>query len=969
MKRVLLLAILGLFFGAATARGEKSAGLEWSAWQRLPVLDEGRIMPLDTFARSQVTKICGVPNPCLGNLGMLSQDELDKLTPSEVQHLATANQPRRFIAAELIFAWIVEPEVWENKPILRADDEILRGTVLQVPLLGEDGSRLRYVSPRQVEESSGFAEQRLAVMGKLRQAQQRNRKPDLTALDQRIRDLHDALTTFRRLTYDPSRVGEGRSWSRDEVLGLDEDWSGVEKSLLRPSFALEKKPDLATAVATTSLAMRRLKAAWTETDASAQEPVKDSEPLAGTMRRSAARLAARLAERAKQPTESDSPHDANLAFQADRVAKRTAQIHWSLYDAGETIHLVPALEPTALEADRYRSEIHPWISLQALLQGSDKLLSGYPREQVRNIRDAWAAVRKAYCNRGLTDRPAKFSEAMEQFAAEVRAMSTAIEPARQELVIQERDDGLLAKTAYPAAVVADVEYYYNRIDPFFWSGCVSLAAAGILALSLLVAARKPLFWIGIATFVLAITLVAAGFLTRMYLTHWAPVTSMYETIVWVAMCVAVLMLWVTFLPLLSVLGRTAWNLTALPGTSQAQSLRTHHAPPAEIDHAEPDDCKSSGAPLPIWWPAARVVALALRLGVFLLVLHILGVFQPGSWNSEYRLASFLPRADVGSKLPTISSLLVWLSSIFVTGTLTWYVPRLVPAAIVAIPLTIAMAWRSAGEERVEKVYRGQGVALAGAVATAAAAWAAYSAPFPKEIQALMPILRSNFWLGIHVLTIVTAYAGALAAWVISNVTLGYYVFGQFLLVPARSKAAGRKATALGEESTPAGVLEEAAESNPGETPALAEERRPPAACGTLASLNYRVIQITVLLLAAGTILGGLWADVSWGRFWGWDSKEVGALIALLVLMIALHGRRSGWHGDLSLSIGGVLGFMAVMWCWYGVNFLMGTGKHAYGGSEAGQWGWFIAAGAIQIGFIFLALIRLKLETARPAAAS
>ena len=48
------------------------------------------------------------------------------------------------------------------------------------------------------------------------------------------------------------------------------------------------------------------------------------------------------------------------------------------------------------------------------------------------------------------------------------------------------------------------------------------------------------------------------------------------------------------------------------------------------------------------------------------------------------------------------------------------------------------------------------------------------------------------------------------------------------------------------------------------------------ACGILASLNYRVIQITVLLLAAGTILGGLWADVSWGRFWGWDPKEVGA---------------------------------------------------------------------------------------------
>ena len=173
-------------------------------------------------------------------------------------------------------------------------------------------------------------------------------------------------------------------------------------------------------------------------------------------------------------------------------------------------------------------------------------------------------------------------------------------------------------------------------------------------------------------------------------------------------------------------------------------------------------------------------------------------------------------------------------------------------------------------------------------------------PFPKEIQALMPVLRSNFWLGIHVLTIVTSYAGALAAWVIANATLGCYLFGRYRVVPARGPAtrsvkamfnpeptatatmvrdaADRsiKATVLGQEAAPAVLLEEVVESDAGGTPSLREERRPPVACGILASLNYRVIQITVLLLAAGTILGGLWADVSWGRFWGWDPKEVGA---------------------------------------------------------------------------------------------
>ena len=186
--------------------------------------------------------------------------------------------------------------------------------------------------------------------------------------------------------------------------------------------------------------------------------MKNIEPLVAAMRQASASLAACLADRAKQNAGSGSPHDINLAFQAARVAKRAARLHWSLYDAGETAHVVPALEPTALEADRYRSEIHPWISLQALLQGSNGLLGGYPPDQVGRIRDSWAEARAAYRDRDMEDRAAKFSRAIERFAAEVRAMSNAIEPARRDLVIQERDDGLLDKTAYPAAIVANVEF-------------------------------------------------------------------------------------------------------------------------------------------------------------------------------------------------------------------------------------------------------------------------------------------------------------------------------------------------------------------------------------------------------------------------------------------------------------------------------------------------------------------------------
>ena len=523
---------------------------------------------------------------------MLSQEELDKLTPGELQRLAAANQPRRFVAAELLFAWIAEPEVWEKMPILRADDENLRGNVLQVPILGEDGSRLKFVSPRQVEDSRMFAEQWLAMIGKVRQAQQRSRKPELTVLDQKVKDLYDALTTFKRLTYDPSRTGDGRNWSREEVLGLDEDWSGLEKNILRPGFALDKKSDLAAAAPATGLAMRQLKAAWTQNEASAQDPVKNSEPLAAAMRQSSAKLAACLADRATKEAGSASPGDANLAFQAARVANAPPRsIGACSTPAKPPISCrpwnPPPWKPTATAAKSIPGSACKhcsWVPTNCSVATR--------RARFDRIARSWDAAQKAYRNRDLADRQAKFSDALERFSAAVREMSNSIEPARRELVIQERDDGLLAKTAYPAAIVADVEFYYNRTDPFFWSGCFSLVAVGVLALSFLIDARKPLFWIGIATLVLAITLVAGGFLTRMYLTDWAPVTSMYETIVWVAMCVAVLTIWVTFLPLLSSLGRVAWSLTALPGTAQARSLGDG----------------SCGESLPRWWPAARMFA-------------------------------------------------------------------------------------------------------------------------------------------------------------------------------------------------------------------------------------------------------------------------------------------------------------------------------------------------------------------------
>ena len=99
---------------------------------------------------------------------------------------------------------------------------------------------------------------------------------------------------------------------------------------------------------------------------------------------------------------------------------------------------------------------------------------------------------------------------------------------------------------------------------------------------------------------------------------------------------------------------------------------------------------------------------------------------------------------------------------------------------------------------------------------------------------------------------------------------------------------------------------------------------------TLSNFVYRSMQVGVLLVAAGTILGGVWADYSWGRFWGWDPKEVWALITLLVYLVPLHGRFAGVINSFGLVAASVACFLSVVMAWYGVNFILGIGLHSYG---------------------------------------
>jgi cytochrome c-type biogenesis protein CcsB len=191
-------------------------------------------------------------------------------------------------------------------------------------------------------------------------------------------------------------------------------------------------------------------------------------------------------------------------------------------------------------------------------------------------------------------------------------------------------------------------------------------------------------------------------------------------------------------------------------------------------------------------------------------------------------------------------------------------------------------------------------------------------PLESRTGAIPAVLRSNYWLIVHVLTIVASYGVLALASLLGHV----YLVKEVIL---RKRATPQPETRLAH-------------------PLIAQ--------------TYRAIQLGLLLLTAGTILGGVWAADSWGRFWGWDPKETWALISIVIYFAVLHARYVRWLRDFGLAASAVLGFAAIVWTFYGVNYVMATGLHSYGSGAGGaMWVgvWMLA----EIAFVVVCWMRHK----------
>lgn len=154
-----------------------------------------------------------------------------------------------------------------------------------------------------------------------------------------------------------------------------------------------------------------------------------------------------------------------------------------------------------------------------------------------------------------------------------------------------------------------------------------------------------------------------------------------------------------------------------------------------------------------------------------------------------------------------------------------------------------------------------------------------------HLDPLVAVLASNYWLTLHVITITLGYASGLLAALLATV----YILMRGLRLDQGDAGLRRGLTMI----------------------------------------TYGTVCLTLFLSLVGTVLGGIWANDSWGRFWGWDPKENGALLIVIWTLVILHARLGGFLREWGFHLATAFTACLIAFSWWHVNFL-GVGLHNYG---------------------------------------
>jgi ABC-type transport system involved in cytochrome c biogenesis permease subunit len=214
---------------------------------------------------------------------------------------------------------------------------------------------------------------------------------------------------------------------------------------------------------------------------------------------------------------------------------------------------------------------------------------------------------------------------------------------------------------------------------------------------------------------------------------------------------------------------------------------------------------------------------------------------------------------------------------------------------------------------LERIFRdGIGAACAGAIGFITLIIAHHLAGSGDTLEMLQAVLDTNIWLATHVVAITTGYSAMFLAGMLAMI---YIVRGVF------TRSLNRKTA------------------------------------DSLARMTYGVVCFATLFSFVGTVLGGIWADQSWGRFWGWDPKENGAVLIVLWCAIILHARWGGFIRQRGLMIMAIFGNVVTSFSWFGVNML-GVGLHSYGFMQK-AFPWLVGFILSQLAFMAVAAMPLE----------
>jgi ABC-type transport system involved in cytochrome c biogenesis permease subunit len=178
-------------------------------------------------------------------------------------------------------------------------------------------------------------------------------------------------------------------------------------------------------------------------------------------------------------------------------------------------------------------------------------------------------------------------------------------------------------------------------------------------------------------------------------------------------------------------------------------------------------------------------------------------------------------------------------------------------------------------------------------------------PIDRFIHPIAPVLAGTPWLAIHVPIIMVGYAVLALGLVVAHMQIGFTIFA-----PRKGEVIDR-----------------------------------------MYDLLYWYMFVGSILLLAGILTGSMWAASSWGRYWGWDPKEVWSLVAFLAYMAILHAKVDRWIGQFGVAAISVAAFQTILMTYLGVNFVLTTGMHSYGMGDSPVVKWMVITLVAEAAFV------------------